>query len=222
MADGTRLRYDGVETYLANQLDVGVTTVEFTTHLTSDGGGTVDTFVGDEYLALSILDANYRLKEIVHLVAYDALSLTGTIERGQEGTIEWTHPAGNKVVHSATVYDYVMVQDHATDPSTHPELIDQCNGYTDTAIANHNDENFDDSPHPYFAKKAGDTFTGPVVFDDVVTFNSDVTVAAGSVLNIEGDLNVTGRLFINGKEIVVSNTGPTDHGANTVWIQTFG
>jgi hypothetical protein len=216
----TRLRYDGVETYLANQLDAGVTTIEFTTFLSTDGGTPIDTLVGDEYLALSILDANYRLAEIVYLTAYDAGAVVGTIERAAEGTADRTHPVDNKVVHATTVMDYVLVQDHDIDPTAHPEILTAAMAYTDSERVEHEDPVND--THPEFAKKAGDTFTGPVIFDGEVTFNNDVTVSAGSVLTVEGDLSITGRLFLNGYEITASNGRPASPSANQIHFQTFG
>lgn len=229
MADGTRLRYDGVETYLATQLNAGVTTIQFTQRLETDGGTPIDTLTGDEYLSLSILDANYRLQEIVHLVAYDSEAVTGTIERAQEGTQDRTHPVGNKVVHATTVVDFTLVQDHNTQPGAHQDLLDEAKGYTDQALADHNDENFDDLPHPYFAKKTGDTFTGDVIFsvdDDgdptTITVEGSLEIALDAQLVVEGDLVVNGRFFLNGIEIMAGNTRPAAPAANQVHIQTYG
>jgi hypothetical protein len=218
-----RVRYDGLETYLDLQLTPGVTTVQFTTVLTADGGAPIATLQADEYLALSILDANYRLSEIVYLTSYTSGALTGTIERGAEGTTaDKTHVAGSKVVHAATVVDYVLVQDHDESVGAHPEILEQANAYTDGVMADH--VNAPD-PHPIYAKKAGDTFTGDVVFsgaDKIVTVEGTLRIPAGATLEVLGDLKVTGRFFLNGKEIIVSNTPPSSPAANTVHIQTFG
>lgn len=229
MADGTRLRYDGVETYLATQLDAGVTTIQFAQRLETDGGTPIDSLTGDEYLALSILDANYRLQEIVHLVAYESEALTGTIERAQEGTQDRTHPADNKVVHATTVVDFTLIQDHDSQANAHPELLEEAKGYTDQALADHNDENFDDLPHPYFAKRTGDSFIGDVIFSvdengdpTTVTVEGSLEIAADAVLVVEGDLVVNGRFFLNGIEIMAGNTRPAAPAANQVHIQTYG
>ena len=229
MADGTRLRYDGVETYLETQLNPGVTNIEFSTPLTADGGAPIDDLVGDEYLALSILDANYRLEEIVHLVQYSSGSVTGIIERAQEGTSDLTHPAGNKIVHATTVLDFTLVQDHDSDVNAHPDLLDQANAYTDNAIAVHNDEDLSDIPHPYFIKRTGDTFVGDVGFapdaggnPTTVTVEGSLVIASGADLVVEGDLVINGRLFLNGIEIMAGNERPATPSANQVHIQTFG
>jgi len=216
----TRLRYDGVETYLATQLNQGVTTIEFATILTADGGAQIDTFVGDEYLALSILDANYRLKEIVYLTAYTSSALTGTIERGAEGTSDVTHPVDNKVVHAATAMDYVLVQDHDIDAGAHPEILTAANAYTDAAIAVHNQP--DSGAHPEFAKKAGDIFTGDVTFQTDVQVDGVLTIPSGASLTVEGELRINGKFILNGREVIASNTPPTSPSANTIYIQTFG
>lgn len=228
MADGTRLRYDGVETYLATQLEPGVTTIEFTTALVSDGGAPIDTLIGDEYLALSILDANYRLEEIVHLVAYDSGAVTGTIERAQEGTSDLTHPADNKVVHATTVMDFVLVQEHDIDPLAHPDILDAAKAYTDSEIIEHNEELND--PHPYFVKKTGDTLAGDFTLtatdsngdSNVFTVEGSLQISADAELVVEGDLIVNGRFFLNGIQISAGDARPTAPQANRVHIQTYG
>jgi hypothetical protein len=223
MADGTRLRYDGVETYLATQLDAGVTTIEFTTPLTTDGNFPIDTLTGDEYLSLSILDANYRLQEIVHLVAYDSNAVTGTIERAQEGTTDLTHPVDNKVVHATTVLDFTLVQDHDDDANAHPEILAAAIGYTDQEIAEHEQEVND--RHPYYVKKTGDTLDGDFTVDgesNTMTVVGNLVVGSAGTLTIDGDLVINGRLFLNGFEVSAGNTRPTDPGANHIHFQTFG
>lgn len=216
----TRLRYDGVETYLDTELGAGVTTIQFTTPLSSDGGALIDSFIGTEYLALSILDANYRLQEIVYLTAYSSGALTGTIERAAEGTSDKTHAVGSKVVHSATVVDYVLVQDHDIDANAHPEILAAANAYTDSSIAAHDQPT--SGAHPGLAQTAGDTFTGDVVFDTNVNVKGTLTIEAGASAVIEGDLVINGRFFLNGREVIASNTPPSSPSANTIYIQTFG
>lgn len=218
-----RVRYDGLETYLDLQLSPGVTTIQFTTVLSADGGAPIATLQANEYIALSILDANYRLSEIVYLTAYTSGALTGTIERGAEGTTaDKTHVVGSKVVHAATVMDYVLVQDHDDAVGAHPEILTQANAYTDGVMSDH--VNAAD-PHSVYAKKAGDTFTGDVTFSGatkVVTVDGTLRIPVGATLEVLGDLKVTGRFFLNGKEIIVSNTPPSNPAANTIHIQTFG
>jgi hypothetical protein len=218
----TRLRYDGVETYLQNELTQGVTTIEFTSTLTADGGAPIDTLVGDEYLALTVLDANYRLMEIVYLTAYESGAVTGTIERGAEGTLDVTHPADNKVVHAATAMDYILVQDHDTDASAHPEILEAANAYTDSELVSHNQPA--SGAHPEFAKRAGDTFTGDVVFETDVQVDGTLTISEGASLVVNGDLRIegAGRFFLNGREMIAGNAPPTSPSANTIYIQTFG
>jgi hypothetical protein len=214
-----RLRYDGLETYLDLQLDNGVTTIQFTTPLTADGGAPIATLQANEYLPLSILDANYRLAEIVYLTAYTSEALTGTIERGAEGTLDVSHPVGNKVVHAATVVDYVLVQDHDEDAGAHPEILNAAKAYTDGVMADHV---ADPDPHPGYAQTAGDTFTGDVVLEQDVTVEGTLTVPAGATLAVVGNLVITGRLFLNGREIIASNNPPSAPSSNTIYIQTFG
>lgn len=218
----TRVRYDGLETYLATQLNSGSTLIEFTQVLSADGGAPIASLQEDEYLTLSILDANYRLAEIVYLTEYSSENLTGTIERGAEGTqADRTHPSGSKVVHAATVADYVLVQEHAQEIHAHPGLIEQVNAYTDGVMADHLD---DDDPHQIYAKKAGDTFTGDVtvVSGKTVTVQGNLDVPEGATLTVEGELRITGRFFLNGREIVASNDPPAAPSANTIYFQTFG
>jgi hypothetical protein len=217
-----RVRYDGLETYLNLQLDPGVTTIQFKTALSSDGGAPIATLLANEYVVLTLLDTNYRLAEIVYLTAYSSGALTGTIERAAEGTTAKTHPKDNKVVHAATVLDYVLVMDHNTTPTAHPEILTQANAYTDGKMADHL---ADPDPHKVYAKKAGDTFTGSVTFSGVTnttTVAGILDIPVGATLTVEGDLRITGRLFLNGREIVASNTAPVAPSANQIYIQTFG
>jgi hypothetical protein len=218
-----RMRYDGLETYLNAQLNPGVTSIAFKTQLSADGGAPIATLQANEYIALSILDANYRLAEIVYLTAYSSGSLSGTIERGAEGTLsDKTHPQNNKVIHAATVVDYILVQDHASSLTAHSNLVSQANAYTDGKMADHVNAL---DPHSQYAKKAGDTFTGDVIFGGTaktVTVNGVLDIPVGASLTVEGELRITGKLFLNGREIVASNTPPSAPSANTIYIQTFG
>jgi hypothetical protein len=217
-----RVRYDGVETYLAVQLDSGVTVIQFDNPLTADGGAPIASLQENEYLPLTILDSQYRLAEIVYLTSYQTESLTGTIQRGAEGTITKSHPAGNKVVHAATVLDYVLVQEHDDDQSAHPEILTAANAYSDGLMADHVT---DVDPHSVYATKSGTTFTGDVTFsgvDKTVTVEGVLTVPSGATLVVLGDLRITGRLFLNEREIIASNTPPSAPASNTIYIQTFG
>lgn len=223
-----RLRYDGVETYLNAELTPGVTTISFKTALTADGGAPIADIVpnaspneaSSEYLALSLLDANYRLAEIVYLTSYTSGGLTGTVERGAEGTLpNKTHPVNNKVVHAATVVDYVLVQDHDTATNAHPEILSQANAYTDGKLADHINAA---DPHSQYAKKAGDTFTGDVTFNTNVTLKGITTIPAGGQLIVDGELRINGKFYLNGREMLASNTPPPSPSANTIYIQTFG
>lgn len=216
----TRVRYDGVETQLALQLNAGVTTIQFTTALTSDGGAPIASLQANEYLALSLLDANYRLAEIVYLTDYVSGAVTGTVERGAEGTsASKTHPINNKVVHSATVLDYVLVQEHDHEVGAHPEILTAAEAYADGLMADHLN---DPDPHTVYAKKSGTTFTGDVTVNTNVTVNGILDIPVGAVLTVEGELRITGKLFLNGREIVASNTPPSTPSTNTIYIQTFG
>jgi hypothetical protein len=217
-----RLRMDGVETYLDLALDDAVTTIQFKAALTQDGGAPVGDFQADEYMALTILDANYRLREVVYLTDYREGAVTGTIERGAEGTIGRSHEVDSKIVHAATAMDYILVQEHDGDQSAHPEILSAANSYTDGKMADHL---ADPDPHSVYAKKAGDTFTGDVTFsgtDKVVRVDGTLRIPAGATLSVEGDLRITGRFFLNGREVIASNAFPTNPTANTIYIQTFG
>ena len=218
-----RMRYDGVETYLDLQLNPGVTTIQFKTQLSADGGAPIATLQANEYLALSLLDANYRLSEIVYLTSYSSGALTGTIERGAEGTTsDKTHPVNNKVVHAATVVDYTLVQDHNNNPTAHPQILQQANAYTDGKMADHVNAL---DPHTQYAKKAGDTFTGDVIFGGTakkVTINGNLDIPVGASLTVEGELRITGKFYLNGREVVASNTVPSAPSQNMIYIQTFG
>jgi len=217
------MRYDGVEAYLNTQLDPGVTTIYFKTSLTADGGAPIATLLANEYLALTLLDANYRLSEIVYLTAYSTGNLSGTVQRGAEGTTSnKTHVVNSKVVHAATAMDYVLVQDHNVLPGAHPEILTQANAYTDGKMADHINAL---DPHTQYAKKAGDTFTGDVIFSNAtkkVTVQGNLDIPVGASLTVEGELRITGKFFLNGREIITSNAFPVAPSQNQIYIQTFG
>jgi len=217
----TRLRFDGIETYLALQLEGhdGATTITFAGPLLHDGGQSIPDFAyGDpQYLTLSILTSNYVLSEIVYLVAYDSASSSGTITRGEEGTLIAMHSFGDKVVHAPTVVDYEMnaeaLQAHIDDPQAHISVIQ---GVVDNGIAAHEAK---DDPHPQYLKKASET--GDTI---IIEAGQTLWIKYGATLLVEGDIVIrdTGRLFINGHQIIVSNDAPVEPIADVVWIQTFG
>lgn len=80
-----RLNYNGLRGRLGAALGSGDTTITFDAALTH-GGGPVPTIAGN-YIAVSLLDSNLDVAEVVHLTSYEQGSLVGTIERGQEGTL---------------------------------------------------------------------------------------------------------------------------------------
>lgn len=106
----TRLRYDGVTTTLAGPLSASATTIVLSSSLVHDGGTPVPTISGSDYIALSLLDADTNLREIVHLTAYTSGATTGTISRGEEGTTATTHAVGGFVRHSHNVADMEELQ----------------------------------------------------------------------------------------------------------------
>lgn len=229
MAKVTRLRYDGVETYLDLQLDRDATTMQFSSALLHDGGQPVLDIANtssEEYLALSILDGNYRLLEIVHVLEYTSGSLVAVVDRGMEGTTKTTHPSGAKVVHAPTVDDFLMVQDHDSSDTAHLDLITSvASGLVDAALEAHVNDPPQD-PHPYYVLEDGAVFTGDVTFDNstTVTVEGVMNIVEGAQLVIHGDLIIegTGRIFINGHELIISKTEPSPMRPDIVWIQTFG
>lgn len=228
MATGKRKRYDGVETYLDIDLPSGATTVQFKDILKGDGGVAINTLNAGEYLSLSILDTNYVLYEIVHLVAYTSGAYTGTIERGQEGTTARDHFKGQKVVHAPTADDFFDVQDHLSDPNAHQQFI----GTTVNAAvdAKMNDHLAATDPHPQYMRDdvtgqplpPGTTITSGNTL--VVNSGGKIQINQGGQLVVEGDLYIQngGRIFINGKQLYISNTEPANPTANMIWLQTFG
>lgn len=219
----TRLRYDGIETYLDAQLEQDSTLITFTTALDHDGGQAIPTLAGDEHLALTILDSNFVLQEIVHLTAYVEGALSGTVLRAQEGTLAKTHAAGNKVVHSPTAEDFLAVQEHDSDPQAHEGAMQ---AIADAAVANGIAAHVaEENPHPQYARLDDlSEFTEGAYFPPGSELLIDGTLRIGpdATLIVEGDLVVDGRIFINGRQLYVGNDAPDPPDSNMVWIQTFG
>jgi hypothetical protein len=102
----TRLRYNGLSTALGVSLGSGATAITFAAALTHSGGTSVPTITGTDYIPLSILDTNGVMKEVVYLTAYTAGATTGTVTRGQEGTVGTNvHANAALVRHSPFVLD---------------------------------------------------------------------------------------------------------------------
>jgi hypothetical protein len=139
--------------------------------------------------------------------------VTAGIERGKEGTTSKTHPNGAKVVHAATVLDYIVVQDHATDQSAHRGVIQAA---ADAAIKAHltaheNDPTSD--PHPVYVRRDEARLT-------TVEVTETLLIRPNAKLVVQGDLVVEGRLIINGYELVIGPKSPVNQPDNLVWIQT--
>lgn len=218
MAELTRKRHDGIEVYLGLQLEKGSTTVQFTGPLLADGGRPIQSLAPDEYMVLAILNANYVLKEIVHLTSYETGEVTGTITRGQEGTLDVTHSKGVKVVHSPTANDFDAFDQHIGDTHAHESVIRAiADAEAKEEVAIHE---ADPDPHPQYLTES------ELVIAEGDTFNVHgiLHIHEGATLLVEGDIVIqgTGRIFINGKQLIISNTAPTAPLANVVWIQTFG
>jgi len=219
----TRLRYDGIETYLALQLDPleSSTTITFAAALATDGGiSNVPTLGYDEYMTLSILTPNYVLKEIVYLISYTQGQSTGTITRAEEGSGLATHAVGAKVVHSPTAVDFGDLAAHMADPNAHHDAIQTASSAAaSAAVAAHVGAT---DPHTQYVKKGAiEVKSGESL---QVRSGGSIFIAQGANITVAGDLIIqsTGRLFINGKQIIISNTAPPTPLANTVWIKTFG
>lgn len=225
-----RLRFDGVENWLANDLGRDVTTIEFTHHLTHAGGRAFPN-LGEgppkQYIALSILDGEYRMSEIVWLVGYtEDDPRIGTILRGMEGTDPpKDHPAGRKVVHAATVMDYTLVQDHDKDPDAHSDLFDALRAYIDASIRAHNIDQ--SGAHTFLARTESPTFTGTATFENI-DLKGKLDALPGAWIEVSYDellnsarITIDGDIHIHGHRIVVSKDDVLPS-PNTVWIKTFG
>lgn len=218
MAEMVRKRHDGMEVYLGLQLEKGSTTVQFSGPLLADGGQPIQTLAADQYLVLAILNANYVLKEIVHLTSYETGEVTGTIIRGQEGTLDITHAKGVKIVHSPTALDFEAFDTHLIDDHAHESVIRAiADAEAKEEVQLHVDH---PDPHPQYLTES------ELVIQDGDTFNvyGILHIHEGATLLCEGDIVIqgTGRIFINGKQLIISNDPPTAPIANVVWIQTFG
>jgi hypothetical protein len=230
-----RLHLDGVESYLANALGASDPTMDLTTPLRHDGGASVATFETDQYLPITILDANYVLKEIVYLTEYiEGASVGLKITRAQEGTDAFPHAKGNKVVHAATSEDFLSVLAHDHDPNAHLDNMKEIARIAaELVMAAHLNRTTNPNPHPQYAlindPNGTVTFEGDVVFNKNVTVKGTLLIPKGATLRVEGTLDVEapvagvidGRLFVHDKQIVVSSVEPPTL-LNTVWIQTFG
>jgi hypothetical protein len=224
MAD--RLRLDGVEGYLASELRAGSNIINFDRALTQDGGGPVASLNTDEYLVLSILDSDYVLREILYLTSYEQGQTTGTVDRGQEGTTTWNHAAGSKFVHTPTSLDFIVVQEHDQDPNAH---LGQIQAIADSAAANAIEGHVAEvNPHPQYVLATDTEFENGISIPpgqvlDILP-GATLHIHEGAELLVDGTLNITslGKLIINGKRLIISNTEPDAPTSNTVWIQTFG
>jgi hypothetical protein len=212
-----RKRYDGLESSLALQLDAatGTSTVQFDSILKSDGGVVVPALADDEYIALSILDALFVLKEIVYLITYDGTDPVGTITRGEEGTAPWTHAAGTRVVHAPTANDFQLLEDHMEQEDPHPQYTTQAE--VDAAIQAHEAK---PDPHPQYVKKG----TITIAPNDDLIINGDLIINEGARLIVHGDLIIEGNgtISINGHQIIVDDVQPVNPPNNAVWIRTYG
>ena len=92
-----RLRYNGLSGTLGASLTNSATSVTFASKLTHVGGD-VPTISGSDYIPLSILDANGKCAEVVHLTAYTSAATSGTIARGKEGSSGVAHDNGRTFV----------------------------------------------------------------------------------------------------------------------------
>lgn len=223
-----RLRLDGVEGYLANPLAQSDLTMDLTYAFRHDGGVMVPTFKTDEYLPITILDANYVLKEIVYVTEYSEGQTIGIkITRGQEGTDPFPHSKGNKVVHAATAEDFLAVLKHDQDPDAHRSVMEEIARLAaEAAIAAHEAKA---DPHPQYMKKSGGSFEGDVTITNL-TVTGTLTIPKGARLLVQGRLEIetpeigdaiNGVISIHGKRLIIADAEPPSM-ANTVWIQTFG
>jgi hypothetical protein len=220
----TRLRYDGVETYLANPLVAGSNLITFTSPLMRDGGLPVETLNADEYLVLTILDENYVLDEILYLTDYKQGETTGYVDRAMEGTRSENHAANSKVVHAPTALDFISVQEHDKDPHAHyDEMLAIAQAESAKAVEAHVEES---NPHDQYQLKDDIVYEDGLIIPDGATLlvqpGGTIELQPGSDLIVYGTLTITGRLIVNGHEIFVGRDEPDPSPANAVWIKTFG
>ena len=108
-----RLRYNLVSTTLGANLSNVATAVTFTSALT-EGGVNIPTIVSPDIVVLNIGD------EIVHLTAYSAGSVSGSILRGQGNIPAVSHLAGVSVRHVSTKDDFAAA---AASFGSNPSLL---------------------------------------------------------------------------------------------------
>jgi hypothetical protein len=212
-----RMRFDGLEVHLSAPISETQQQVFFDAPLTHSGGIEVPdvpvTPNGDEYIPVAILDANNRLAEIAHLIGYGQGSVSGVLLRGQEGTSPRPHPQGAALVHSATIEDFLNVQDHQNDPQPHRPYIDGLiTSITQRHLLAHEQDPSND-PHPLYVRKDNAVI-------DQVSITDTLVIRPNAQLVVQGDLVVEGRLIINGYEIFVGPTAPANQPDNLVWIKT--
>ena len=215
-ADDGRLRFDGLETRLAGPLSETQQQVFFEFPLLHSGGVEVQDIPGPDnglYIALAILDVNNRLSEIVHLTGYTQGQLSGVLTRGEEGTAPHAHLQGAKVVHAATLQDYLNVQEHGTDPQAHAGVI---KGIADGIMQAHLDAHENDphaDPHPGYVRK-DDAVLDTVVIEDTLLIRPNARLV------VQGDLVIEGRILINGYWLHIGPEPPDSQPDNLVWMKT--
>jgi hypothetical protein len=214
-----RVRLDGVETALGQQLDSGSSVITFNGPLIQDGGVPVPTLTSTQWMSLSVLDDQYRLAEIVHLVEYTEGDSVGTVDRGMDGTSALqTHTSGNKVVHAPTATEFQAIDAHFSDPNAHADAIKNAADLAAADAVRLHEAKPD--PHPQYAMKGSIS----VEAGDTLNVYGVLHIHEGATLLVDGTIDITsiGKLIINGKQLVISNSPPTAPQANVVWIQTFG
>lgn len=98
-----RLKYDGLTGTLGAAHNDSTTTLTLTSKLTYVDGD-VPTIASPDYLPLSILDADGKCAEIVHVTAYTSAATTATITRAAEpsGATAAAHDSGATFVNGPT------------------------------------------------------------------------------------------------------------------------
>jgi hypothetical protein len=101
MATLSKKRYNFASTTLGAQLTAAATSITLAAALKEGGasGTNIPTLGTDEYLVLAIGD------EVLYLTAYTSGATSGTVSRGQEGTIDATHANGTPINNVPTKYD---------------------------------------------------------------------------------------------------------------------
>jgi hypothetical protein len=102
-----RLRYNGCSGTLGASHNNSTTTLTLTSKLTHVGGD-VPTIASPDYLPLSILDANGKCAEVVHVTAYTTAATTATIVRGREGSTGVAHDTARSFVNGGFVDDHAL------------------------------------------------------------------------------------------------------------------